>query len=823
MQSLLDDLRYAVRMLCQSPGFAVAVVVTLALAIGVNTAMFSLVNTALLAPLPFEDAEHLVRVFRQDARTDETRFFSYPDYLEYRDRSEVFDELVAFCYLPVTMSSGETHESRFGQVVSGNFFTALGAKAYRGRLLTPEDNLAPGAHPVVILNHSYWQSDFAGDPSIVGKEVMLGDYPFTVVGIAPPGFAGPMPGLAPQLWAPIMMMGQIRPESRGEVENRDSGVFWAVGKLKPEFTVAEAQAQLAVTAAHLREVDAERYENESVALLPAVGMVPSTPGMRSAGTGLSLLVMSLAGLVLIVGCANVANLLLARSTRRRREIGIRLALGASRARLVRQLLTESMLLALLGGGAGLVLSAWTLDLLVTLLPELPFNVSLDLDFSIDRRVLAFAVVVSGLTGVAFGLFPALGATKVDPNAYIRSGADPRAGTLKRSRLRGGLIVAQVAGSLVLLVVAGLFGRSLLCAGGIDPGFEHERVLVTMFDLGAHEYDEQAGLSFCHSLVESARAIPGIEAASLESCPPLILVFSSTSFWIEGHGLGNPGQEGEDVGFSTVSEQNFRTLGMPLLRGRDFEEHDTAESLQVAIVNQAFVNRYWPGQDPLGKRLSLSGPEAPAREVVGVVATAKYWSLGEEPQPYVYLPHWQRPRTSVATLLVRTHGDPLMVVGSIERAVHQLNPNMALVNSKRLTDMMAFVLLPARSAALGFGVFGLLALALASVGVYGVMSYSVTQRTREIGIRAALGAQRGDIVRLVLRRAAVLTLIGVCLGLAISWASTRVLASLLYEIGTCDPLTFAGVTGLLLMISGLACYFPARRATKVDPMVALRCE
>ena len=578
MQSLIDDLRYAVRMWRQSPGFVVAVVVTLALAIGVNTAMFSLVNTALLAPLPFEDADRLVRVFRQDAGTGETRFFSYPDYLEYRDRSEVFEDLVAFCFLPVTISSGGMHESRFGQAVSGNFFTSLGVKAHRGRLLTPEDNLAPGAHPVVVLNHSYWQSDFASDPNVVGEEVMLGDYPFTVVGIAPPGFAGPMPQPAPQLWLPIMMMGQARPESRNEIENRNAGLFWALGKLHPGLSCAQAQARLAVTAAQLAAVDAERYEHESVALLPAVGIVPSAPGMASATTGVSLLVMSLAGLVLIVGCANVANLLLARSMGRRREIGIRLALGASRARLVRQLLTESVLLALLGGGAGLVLSAWTLDLLVTLLPDLPFNIALNLDFSIDGRVLVFALLMSTLTGVAFGLFPALGATKLDPNTYIKSGDDLRAGTPKRSGLRGGLIVAQVAGSLVLLVVAGLFGRSLLCARAIDPGFEPEHVLVAMFDLGAHEYDAQSGLSFCRDLVENVRALPGVESASLESSPPLILVFSSTGFWIEGHGLGDPEGPGEGVAYSTVSAQNFRTLGMPLLRGRDFDEHDTGNPL-----------------------------------------------------------------------------------------------------------------------------------------------------------------------------------------------------------------------------------------------------
>jgi putative ABC transport system permease protein len=384
-------------------------------------------------------------------------------------------------------------------------------------------------------------------------------------------------------------------------------------------------------------------------------------------------------------------------------------------------------------------------------------------------------------------------------------------------------VAQVSASLVLLVVAGLFVRSLTRASAIDPGFDHENVLAVMLDIGAHDYDEERSAGFCDQLLERARGLPGVESASLEDCPPLTMTISRTAFWIEDRPYSDTDEERVGVAFSTVSDRNFQTLGIPLLRGRDFTERDTPDAPRVAIVNKAFVSRYWPGQDPLGKRVSMTGPEGPLLEVVGVVATIKHWLVGEEPRAYIYLPLSQRPATAFTTLLLRTTGDPLALARPIRTIVRELDENMALTNTSRLTEQISFVLLPARFAAAGFGLFGLLALVLASVGLYGVMSYAVNQRTREIGIRTTLGAQRRDIIRLVLRRGITLTAIGLLIGLAISLAGTRLLSSLLYEIGTTDPLTFVGVSLLLAAVALLACYLPARRATKVDPMVALRCE
>lgn len=822
MNTFLRDLRYAVRMLVKSPGFSVAAILTLALAIGVNTAMFSLVNTAVFAPLPFEDADRLVRLWRQSQDGSDTNVFSYLDYIEYRDRSDVFEELVAHAYVPTSVDTADGSETRFAQIVTGNYFTALGVEALHGRTLTAEDDRTPGGHPVVVLNYNYWYRAFGGDPDTVGRTITLGGNPFTVVGIAPKGFVGVTPIPSPDVWVPMMMLGQLRHESLTDLEERASSFLMVMGKLKPGLSMEQTQAKLTLTAAQLKEIDPDRYENENVILVPADGIIPMTPSMRRAALAISTLIMSMVGLVLIVGCANVANLLLARSTTRRKEISIRMAIGAPRLRVVMQLLTESLLLALPGGVVGLVLSIWTMDLLVASLPRLPFNVSLDLDFPIDQRVLAFTAAVSILAGVLFGLLPALGATKVDLSSSLK---DDRLGHfgLKRSRVRNALVVVQVASSLVLLVVAGLFVRSLTHASAIDPGFDHENLLAATCDLGARDYDAAGSADFCEQLLERARALPGVEAAAIEGPPPLTMAISSTGFWIEDRPYSGDDDEKVSITYSVASNDGFRTLGIPLLRGRDFAKQDTSDAPGVAIVNQAFVDRFWPEHDPLGKRISRTGPEGPFLEIVGVAATSKYLLVGEEPRPYIYLALSQNPESSITTLLLRTSGDPTALATPIRSVIREIDPNMTLWDISRLTDMISFMLLPARFAAVGFGLFGLLALLLASVGLYGVMSYAISQRTHEIGIRTTLGAQRGDIIRLMLRKGIQLTSIGLVLGLLIALAGTHLLSSLLYEIGTTDPLTFIVVSFLLAAVALLACYLPARRATKVDPLVALRHE
>ncbi|UCF32601.1 MAG: ABC transporter permease [Phycisphaerales bacterium] len=823
MDFFFRDLRHALRALLKSPGFTAAVILTLALGIGANTAMFSLVNQALFAPLPYDGADRLVRLFSQTRDGQHTGFLSYPDYLEYRDRSEVFEQLVAFCYLPINVGVGDTSETRTGQVVTGDYFSALSVKARVGRLLSPEDNKKPGAHSVVVLNHRYWRNAYGGRPDVIGDTITISGNDFTIVGVAPEGFSGAMTVPSPDIWLPAMMLEQIRPEDRGALDSKSTDIFWPLGRLKHGLSMSQAQASLDVTASQLEAIDPDHYADQRMLLVPAKGIIPMLPGLRQSTATVAALIMAVVGLVLVVACANVANLLLARSTVRQKDLAIRLALGASRGRIIRQLLTESLLLAVLGGGVGLALALWAMDLLVLSLPQLPFNYTLDLNFTLDRRLLAFTSCLSLLSSALFGLLPALGSTRISLVPALKDLGGAGTVTLRRSRLRGALVVAQVAVSLVLLVGAGLFVRSLLRAQAMDPGFDHRNVLAVILDLGAHGYDRPAKSAFFEDLLKRTHALPGIESASIEDCPALTLAISRNEFWIEDREYADPEDARISLDTSTISANHFRTLRIPLLSGRVFSEQDTQDAPGVAVVNQAFVERYWPEQDPLGKRLSHRGPEGPFLEVIGVVPTIEYRLIGEAPRPYVYEALSQHPGAPIATLLVRTSGPPVAAIPAIRHVIRDLNPDMSLADARPLTDLIGFTLLPAKLAAGLFSLFGLLAMLLASIGLYGVMSYMVCQRTREIGIRTALGAQRGDILRLVLRRALMLTLVGLAIGLVIAFLGTRVFSAFLCGVTPTDPATFIVVSFLLMTVALLASYMPARRAAKVDPMVALRYE
>ncbi len=819
MLNLRQDIRFGLRMLIKNPAFTIVIVVTLALGIGVNTAIFSLINGILFRPLPSVDTDRLVEVHRGGLE----QVFSYPDYREYRDRCDVFDALACWSYAPISVGRGDATELRFGQIVSGNFFAALGARAIHGRLLNTTDDQAPGAHPVAVLSHPYWQRANGGDPDAVGKTIILNGHPYMIVGITPEGFVGAFPVFTPDFWVPMMMQEQIFLLGGG-LEERDSGWLHLIGRLKPNVSIPQAQARLDLVAAHLPDVDPERYEGEHAFLVRPSG-IGLPPEARPIAVGLSLLLMAMVGLILLIACANVANLLLARSTVRRGEIAIRLALGASRLRLVRQLLTESMLLALLGGAAGVLIAAWAIDVINALQPQLPYNVSLVLDFGLDGRVLGFAVLACLLTGVVFGLVPALQATKGNVVPALKDDAGTSALSIRRSRLRSALVIGQVAVSLVLLISAGLFVRSLLSAKSIDPGFDHENVLAVSLAFAMHDYDDATGQAFYEDLLDRVRAMPGVESASLNQCVPLGLTINTSEYWIEGR-PPLPGPDGKDdvdsVFRSVVSASDFKTLGIPLLRGRDFNEHDTADSPPVVVVNQAFADQTWPGEDPLGKRISTVGLDGPYMEIVGVAKTIKYVFIGEDPRPFLYRPFTQSHELNM-NLLVRAGGDPMALLPPVRAAIRELDPNISPADTRVLSEWIGFALLPARFAAALFTLFGALALLLASVGLYGVMSYTVGQRTREIGIRVALGAQSSDVLRLMLRQGFILTAIGLGIGLVVSFASSRVLSMLLYDINATDPVTFVGVSIVLAAVALLATYIPARRATKVDPMVALRYE
>ncbi len=823
MQKLWQDLRYGARMLLKNPGFTLIAVITLALGIGANSVIFSLVNALLLRPLPVDKPESLVAVYTSDFSSTQFGASSYPDYIDFRDRNQVFSGMVAYTTTPFSLNIDGTNERAFGEIVSGNYFSTLGVTPALGRGFLPEEDRTPGERPVALISHKLWQNRFGGDPGVVGRVVKLNGHPFTIVGVAPEKYSGLLRGIAVDLWVPAMMMKQALPGSDNLVA-RGSRSFIVMGRLKPGATLDQAQTNFRAIAEQLFKEWPQQWENirkES----RVISLVPESearvmPDFRTPLVIFMAMLMTVVGLVLLIACANVANLLLARATARRKEIAIRLSLGAGRGRLIRQLITESVMLASLGGIAGLLLAGWGADLLMAFKP--PVQVPIEIDLRADWRVLGFTFGLSLLTGVIFGLAPALAVTRPDLVASLKDESGAGSG---RGRLRGALVIAQVSLSLMLLICSGLFIRSLRNAGSVDPGFDADNLLLMSMDLKLQGYTESAGRNFTAQLLDRVRALPGVEAASLAEYLPLGLDGSRRGVTIEGY-IAQPG-ESTEVGSAAVAPGYMETLRIPLLRGRAFTEQDREGTPGVVMINEAFARRYWSGQDPIGKRIQMgmarSGPnDSPYLEVVGVVKDGKYSTLGEEATPFFYLNLAQRYQSS-PTLLLRARGNPLDALPAVRNEIAALDKNLPLYDVKTMRQHLALALLPARLAGSVLGVFGLVALILAAAGIYGVMAYSVAQRTREIGVRMALGANTGAVLKLVLRQGMTLTLIGVAIGLSASLALTRLMKSLLFGVSATDPLTFIVLALLLALVALTACYIPARRAAKVDPIAALRCD
>ena len=840
MRTLLRDMRYAARMLLKAPGFTAVAVVSLALGIGANAAIFSFVNAVLLKPPPVAEPGRLVYVFG-GTRADPYSVSSYPDYVDYRDRNEVFTGLAAYAGITVSLGGGEQPEMISGLIVTGNYFDVLGVRARVGRTFLPEEDKTPGTHPVLVIGHALWQSRFAGDPNVIGRKLLLNGQPFTVVGVAPAGFNGVEMGRTNEIYVPMAMQALVRPPRGGYSGEMNPdllskrGPRWLamVGRLKPGVSPEQAQAALSTIAAQLAQAYKETNENQAATVSP---LSEGDPTERGTLLSVARLLLAVVGLVLLIACANVANLLLARAAARRKEISIRLALGAGRRRLVKQLLTESVLLALLGGAAGLLLAVWLVGAAQAYPP--PANLfDAAFDFSLDRRVFAFTLLLSVATGVLFGLAPALQSSKPDLVAALKDEAALLPGQggagARRFSLRNLLVVAQVALSLVLLISAGLFLRSLQQARRIDPGFDPERVLSVPLNVNLLRYTKAQGQEFYRQVLERVRAIPGVQSATLTRTPPLSGASRQTSVTVAGgepterqrssESAGGAAEVAENATLaSSVGPDYFQTLRIPLLRGRDFTAQDREGAPGVVIVNETFAARYFPGRDPLGQRISFGGAKGPWMEVVGLARDGKYVTLGEAPAPFVYQPLAQRHETGM-TLLVRTGGDPAGYAPAVRREVQALEPNLPVTNSRPMTELLAMSLYPARMGALLLGGFGLLALLLASVGLYGVMSYSVSRRTREIGIRMALGAERRDVLRLVLREGMTLVAAGLALGLVAAFSATRLLAGFLYGVSTTDPSAFVAVAALLALVALAASLVPALRAARVDPLEALRYE
>jgi predicted permease len=841
IEELWQDLRYGVRTLWKKPGFTLVAVLTLALGIGANTAIFSFVNAVLLRPLPVAEPERLVYVFG-GVRTNPYNVSSYPDYIDYRDRNKVFSNLIAYSPITLSLSGDDGADTISGLIVTGNYFEALGVRAQVGRTFLPDEDSTPGGHAVAVISHALWQDRFAGDPHIAGRQLLLNGQPFTIVGVAPAGFNGAETGQTNDIYVPMAMQAVVRPPRAGYSGEMNPdllskrGPRWLdlVGRLKPGVTVGQAQAELSTLAAQLAASYPETNQGQTATVSPISKGDPTQRGTLLSVAGLLLGVV---GLVLLIACANVANLLLARAAARRKEISIRLALGAGRGRLIRQLLTESVLLALAGGACGLLLAIWLVGVMRAYSPPANFF-PVAFDFSLDRSVLGFTLLLSVLTGLVFGIAPALQASKPDLVAALKDetalmpGASGRGA--RRFTLGNLLVVVQVALSLVLLVSAGLFLRSLQQAQNIDPGFDAEHVLTMPLNINLLRYTKAQGQDFYRQVLERVSALPGVQSATLTRTPPLSGASRQSSVTVAGReapdrasssestGGGGEGVADNNTLTSPVALNYFRTLGIPLLRGRDFNAQDREGAPGVAVVNESFARRYFPNQDPIGQRLSLSGAQGPWLEVVGLARDSKYVTLGEAPAPFLYQPLAQHHETGMV-LLVRTSVAPSSLVPAVRREVQSIERNLPLTNARTMTELLNASLFPARVGAILLGAFGLLALLLASVGLYGVMSYSVSRRTREIGIRMALGARGGDVLRLVLGESLALVAAGMLLGLVAAFAATRLLSGFLYGVSPTDPAAFIGIVLLLALVALAASLIPARRAAHVDPMVAFRYE
>jgi predicted permease len=818
--ALGQDFRFAARALRRSPGLALVAVASLALGIGGNATIFSLVNGLLLKPLPVAEPVRTLAIYTGDFSGSPYGTSSYPDYLDFRQRLPAFDRIVALNLHPTSLTTPTGTSRIFVGMVSSDFFSGLGIPLALGRSFAANEDQPPAGEAVVVLSHATWTTRFGADPTILGKVVQLGGHPFVVIGVGAKGFTGITRGIGQDGWVPLTAVSRLKPGATDLVSRGNRSLF-LFGHLAAGASLEQAEAQSRALSTSLLQEHPDHWRNLQGRVRP-ITLVPESkarlifPGARGPILGVSGLLFLVVGAVLLIACANVANLFLARMVAHRREIAVRLALGATRGRLVQHVLAESTLIAVLGGALGLLLASWVADLISTL--RLPLPVPLALDLSPDARVLGFTLIVSLAAGLGLGLGPALQATR--PQLVPALKDEGGAALSPRSRLRGAFVVSQCVLSLLLLVVAGLFVRSLRNASSIDPGFSAEHALLVTTDLGLNGYDSTRAWVFQQQLMERAGALPGVQSAALVTEMPLGLGGSRQGLSIQDYAPA----AGEDMEVSRtiVGPGYFETLQVPIVRGRSFNSGDREGAPGVAIVNEAFARRYWPGQDPLGRRLSVGGPDDPGLEVVGIAKDGKYETLGEQPKPFFYLPLSQR-RAERTTLILKTRAEPRTIASLVQAVVHQLDPNLPIESVSTLTEHLAFSLLPARLGGIVLGGFGLLGLILASLGIYGIVAFGVNQRRREIGIRIALGATHADVVGLAVKDGMTLVGVGLAIGLLAAAAAARFLRGLLYGLEPLDPQAFLAAPLLFGLVALGASWFPARRAARVDPMVAMRAE
>jgi predicted permease len=806
---LFQDIRHAFRSLTRTPTLTIAAALSLGLGIGANTTVFAWVQAVLLRPIPGAAEPNALRVATLETREGRQRSWSYPNYRDVRDRATTM-EVVAQDDLPMSIAVSGQAERAYGALISGNYFRVMGLQPALGRLLSEEDDRTRGGHPVAVISHAYWQRRFAGDPSIVGRQVTINNLPMTIVGVTPPDFLGSFLGIATSAWVPMAMQPDMTGDDR--LESRGHGWMQTMARLEAGVADEQAQAEAGALFAQLAEEHKGSFDGWRIRVLPPWRANWGAPSVLAPLLGVLSVVV---GLVLLIACANVANLLLARAVGRRREIAVRLSLGANRWRLVRQLLTEALMLAAVSGAVGVAVAYWTYGLLMAFAPptDLPFNFGLKL----DATTLVYAAVASVMTGLFFGLVPALQTSRPNTiNAINEEAGRGASGGRVGRRFRTALVVAQVAVCLVLLVGATLFVRSLQAAQRIDPGFEPNGVLVAAVDLVPNGYTADTGRQFHRRLLESVNDIPGVAAVAMARQVPLgIGGTSSTRITVDGY-APQPDEEVVII-YNIVGPQYFATMRIPLVAGREFNGGDSKESARALIVNETMARRYWPNRQAVGGLVRIGKDDY---TVVGVARDIKYGQLNEAPLPYMYLALDQT-FASTAVLHVRSTTAPATMLAAIRNAVRTLDPNLPLFDARTLEEHMRSAVFAQRMGANLLGLMGILAAILAAVGLYGVIAYTVSQRTQELGIRLAVGASPRDLLRMVLRQGLVVSVVGVTIGLALAYAATGFMRSLLPGITPRDPITFVAVPVGLLIIAAIASLIPARRAGGVDPVVALR--
>ena len=819
LENFVHDIRFGFRMLCKSPSVTVVVVIAIALGVGANTAIFSVVNGFLLRPLPVPSPEQItVLAIQQKEAPVGSSGFSYPEFVDFRRQAATVADMFGIVLGTVQFTANEQSEECAANYVSGNYFTALGLQPAAGRLYRSSEGETPGEPLLVVLGYGYWQKRFHGDPRAVGKQILINGRSATIIGVVPRQFQGMYSIFETHVYLPMSAM--IQEESvRLFWDNRDRRGILAFARLQPGIRLREAQSSLDVITARLALQYPATDKGFTVRAIPEKSARP-IPYANNFFVAVSGLFLVLAAFVLLLACMNVENILLARGSARQREMAIRAALGAGRARLIRQMLTESVLLAILGGAAGMLLGMWASRLTSSIHLQ---NIPLHVNASFDWRVFAFAAASALLTGLVVGLLPAFRASSADVNSVLHEGGQRDSPGIHHPGFRNFLVVAQVAGSFTLLVIAGLFVRSLQKVQTFDLGFDPSHVLNVTMDPHQVGYDESRATAFYRELESRVRSLPGVQSVSLASYVPMGGFPFNRPVSLEG--LPTPaGQQAPSVLSNSVDPPYFETMHITLLRGRIFSAADNDTAPRVAIINQTMAARFWPHEDPIGKRFSMDGDRGPFMEIVGVTANGKYKTVAEDAAPFFYVPLAQNFASKLA-LQIRTTGPPESLAAPVKEQLAQLAPGMAIVDIATMDQLLAgaFGFFAFRLAATLAAALGIMGLILAVVGVYGVVSFAASQRTREMGIRMALGANSRDILKLVWLQGVRLIIAGVVIGIVAAWALTRAMTHLLAEISASDPITYITVAIILTAVALLACYIPARRAMRVDPMVALRYE